>query len=451
MGLLTQLLNPDPEIFPIGHPYRRGYSSSEIRGVGGRATGNRGDKDRDRGFKPLQPLMDGKATKTDDAQDNKQDSRPLPSHPEAAVLRKSSSSSVHPRATAALSPSARPLSMQRTKSAVAVPVSSQIQTGSVSHTSIAAEGGGHETANGFGITNMKMIVNSNHSSGGYRPKGRPEDQELEDESGSEGEGIQVSKSVAQEKLKALAERRGIVAHGNQSTTTSNVGGADTNQKNQLGDEGDVPHWAKVSKSRPPNTRTRSHDQYPQSQAPDPNTNRRSLNAFHFGQMMTANPGHSTPIPVNHPYNLPLPPAPSTPRTTRRLMLATELSESLRRNLLWERQVSKVNLATAVRRTASSGGSRHSHLGSVQPLTTAPSMVQLLPKGTMAHANPGSPVRTEQGSSEGGGGIVKEWKTSGGAGDHPGPSVHDEKEKEHKREQAMARNRSWANNYHMAGW
>ena len=30
-------------------------------------------------------------------------------------------------------------------------------------------------------------------------------------------------------------------------------------------------------------------------------------------------------------------APQTPRTTRRAMLATELSESLRRNLLWERQ------------------------------------------------------------------------------------------------------------------
>ena len=51
-----------------------------------------------------------------------------------------------------------------------------------------------------------MIVDSNRSPGGYRPKGRPQDQELEDESGSEAEfGIQVSKSLAQEKLKALAE------------------------------------------------------------------------------------------------------------------------------------------------------------------------------------------------------------------------------------------------------
>jgi hypothetical protein len=65
-------------------------------------------------------------------------------------------------------------------------------------------------------------------------KGRPQDQELDDESGSEAEfGIQLSKSVAQEKLKALAERRGIVTYGNRSTTTTNRGGADTKQKDQL--------------------------------------------------------------------------------------------------------------------------------------------------------------------------------------------------------------------------
>ena len=476
MGLLTQLLNPNPEIFPVGHPYRRGNSSSEIRGVGGHATAGKGDRDRDRGFKPLQPLIDVKATKTDATQDKKLDTRPPPpSRPETTVPRKLSSPSVHSRATVAFSPPARTLSMQRTKSAAAVPVSSPVQTGSMSHTSNVVEGGGHRPVNGFGMTNMKMTVSSNHSSGGYRPKGRPQDQELEDESGSEVDGIQVSKSVAQEKLKALAERRGIVTHENQSTTTTKGGGADTEQKDQLGDEGDVPHWAKVSEPRPPTrtrshtakvskprppTRTRSHDQYPQSQAPVPNANRRSLNAFQFNQIMTSNPSHPTPIPFGHPYNLPLPAPPSTPRTTRRLMLSTELSESLRRNLLWERQVSKVNLAAAVRRTASSGGSRPSPLGGVQPLqplTTAPSMVQLLPKGTLAYPNPGSPggpvgpVRSEQGSSEGDSSIKKERRASGGAGDHPGPSVHDEKEREQKRRLAMARNRSWANDYHFAGW
>ena len=451
VGLLTQLLNPNPEIFPVGHPYRRGNSSSEIRGVAGRTNGSKGDRDRDKGFTPLQPLMDVKATKTEKIQDNNLDTRPPPPRPEA-VPRKSSTSSVHSRATAALSPPARPLSMQRTKSAVAMPVSSpHVQTGSMSHTFNAVEGGGHRDVNGFGTTNMKKVVSSNHSSGGYRPKGRPQDQELEDESGSEADiGIQVSKSVAQEKLKALAERRGVVA---------------------CGDEGDVPNWAKFSEPRPPTRtrshakvskprppiRTRSHDQYPQSQAPDPKANRRSLNAYHLSQMITSTPSQPTPIPVNHPYNLPPPAPPSTPRTTRRLMLSTELSESLRRNLLWERQVSKVNLAAIMRRTASSGGSRLSNLGGLQPLeplTTPPNMVQLLPKGSMTYPNPGSPVdsvRPRLGSSEGDA-TKKERRASGGAGDHPGPpSVLNEKEKEQKRSLAMARNRSWANDYHFAGW
>lgn len=51
---------------------------------------------------------------------------------------------------------------------------------------------------------------------------------------------------------------------------------------------------------------------------------------------------TAPVPLCYPYNLPAPAPPMTPRTTRRHMLSTELSESLRRNLLWERQVSRKN-------------------------------------------------------------------------------------------------------------
>ena len=92
--------------------------------------------------------MEVKSAKTDNTQDNRLDTRPP--RPKA-VPRKSSSSSTHPRA--ALSPPARPLSMQRTKSTVAMPVSSpQVQTGSMSHTSKAVEGGGHGAVNGFGIS-----------------------------------------------------------------------------------------------------------------------------------------------------------------------------------------------------------------------------------------------------------------------------------------------------------
>lgn len=463
MGLLTQLMNPNPEIFPVGHPYRRGYSSSEIRGGGGGGGANGGGREgvRDREVKQLQPLTDVKATKMDNVQDGRPD--PLPSRPEP-THRKSSSSTAgggalgHSRATAALSPPARTLSMQMTKSTAAMPVSSQVQVGTMSaNTSKAAAGGGHGVANGFGMLNMKITVNSGHSSGGYRPKGPPKDQELEDESGSEpesGGGIQVSKSVAQEKLKALAERRGIVTHGHRLTTTANDGGAaiGTDQRKQLGDEGDVPHWAKVSQPRQP-TRTRSQDQYQQGQAPNYNANRRSLNDVHFSQMNGSTSNHPTPIPVGHPYNLPPPAPPSTPRTTRRLMLSTELSESLRRNLLWERQVSKVNLAAAVRRTASGGGTRHSALGGVQPLTTAPNMVQLHPKGTTLHLDSESSANTKQGGSEGGGGGSKKERRASGGSIATGarPAAYDDNEREKRKKLAMARNRSWANDYHYSGW
>ena len=64
------------------------------------------------------------------------------------------------------------------------------------------------------------------------------------------------------------------------------------------------------------------------------------------------------------------------------------------------------------------------------------MVQLLPKGTMAYPNPGSP---ELRSSEGGGVKKERRAASGGAGDHPGPSVLNEKE---KRRLAMERNHTY---------
>ena len=83
------------------------------------------------------------------------------------------------------------------------------------------------------------------------------------------------------------------------------------------------------------------------------------------------------------------------------MLATELSESLRRNLLWERQVSKVNMLGGARR----GGLLGQRL---QPLTAANAQQD--------------PARDK-------------------AAD----------EREERKRAVMARNRSWADDYHYAGW
>jgi len=205
--------------------------------------------------------------------------------------------------------------------------------------------------------------------------------------------VSLSKSVAQEKLKALAAKRGIVAH------------QQTDRRDVIEQEEDpVPRWVRERSSAGPSSRvTSAGATLPRQQYPTPN-----------------------PIPVGHPYNLPPPTAPSTPRTTRRLMLQTEMSESLRRNLLWERQVSKVNLAS-VRRTASASG--QNVLGGVQPLTTTPSIVQLTAK--------------KAGATRG--------EVHGPAGPSDG-RVEGPEEREERRRQALARNRSWAaDDYHYNGW
>ena len=66
---------------------------------------------------------------------------------------------------------------------------------------------------------------------------------------------------------------------------------------------------------------------------------------------------TTPIPLHYPYNLPAPTPPMTPRTTRRQMLSTELPEGLRRNLLWERQVSRGSILRPRRQASLANSAR----------------------------------------------------------------------------------------------
>ncbi|GAA5954215.1 hypothetical protein JCM21900_006965 [Sporobolomyces salmonicolor] len=80
--------------------------------------------------------------------------------------------------------------------------------------------------------------------------------------------------------------------------------------------------------------------------------------------------------------------PQTPRTTRRAMLATELSESLRRNLLWERQT----------RNRVMGGAPRPPVVPGQPLPQRPSSTRLasppsaVPLSDTVAAAPTAPVR-----------------------------------------------------------
>jgi len=199
--------------------------------------------------------------------------------------------------------------------------------------------------------------------GKYRPRGRPDGAEMDDSDGEDDDNkLEVSTSLAQQRLAALVGpgRRGF-------------------PRRQHSD----PH-------------------------PQPSLTPNIVDHRVVDHPNMANPNNVSPIPLHHPYNLPPPTAPSTPRTTRRHMLSTELSESLRRNLLWERQVSKV------------GG---------QPYQRRP----------VSALNPGLQPLTS----------VNEGQASGsGSGDTDSPKPES---KEERRKKALDRNRSWADEYHYSGW
>ncbi|KAI0649558.1 hypothetical protein C8Q79DRAFT_520834 [Trametes meyenii] len=286
-GLLSQLLNPDPNIFPPNHPYRSSRSTQDMTQLGR--------------------------------------SGPTPM-------------------------------LQMSKSSVAVPLAAQVQVTAPAPPSAV----------------------DNTRPGGYRLKGRPQEEELEDTESDDDnpdDTIQVSRSLAQQKLAALANPN----------------------------------------RRRPTDRGLLSQQKEQQQH------------FHHQQMQEAGPRPglttiaSAPIPLNHPYNLPAPAPPMTPRTTRRQMLQTELSESLRRNLLWERQVSRVNM------TGRRGGGV---LGSgIRPLTAM---------------NGDGPVAAQQQQQ------VAAPSAGQGRPQGQGPQGNSD-DREERRRRAMARNRSWADDYHYSGW
>ncbi|THH12667.1 hypothetical protein EW146_g7481 [Bondarzewia mesenterica] len=219
------------------------------------------------------------------------------------------------------------------------------------------------------ITAQVATTNGAQDHRGYRLKGCPQGQEMEEDSDSGEEnpddGIQVSRSLAQQKLAALAD-------------------PSRRRNSDRGGEPSVPPVRPI-----------------------------------LHTVATA------PIPLDHPWNLPPPAAPSTPRTTRRQMLATELSESLRRNLLWERQVSK---------PAVGGMRRHGLLsGGLRPLTSTATT-------TPADATPAATTSSNETLQQ------TQQQDNG-----PEGSTNEIEDKEERKRRAMARNRSWADDYHYSGW
>ncbi|KAI3611626.1 hypothetical protein WG66_007784 [Moniliophthora roreri] len=279
-GLLSQLMNPDPEIFPANHPYRRGYSSGDVGMPKSGVTRL--------GIAPLTPV----------GAENGGNQYPAPNE-----VRKGGISAAAPPATAgprrgdAQIGNMRPQApgLQPSKSAVALPLADNVTAASVKDNTMGARprDGQQQKQNRVG------------NGGVYRPKRRPEDQEMEDtDTEEDDQPLEMSKSAAQAKLALVLGRKGAAKQQPQHQRPSILGRSTTD-----------PTSAQVL---PPSQIQRTQSQH----VP--------------GSTATT----TAPMPLGYPYNLPLAAPPSSPRTTRQLMLRKEMSESLRANLLWSRQLSR---------------------------------------------------------------------------------------------------------------
>ncbi|KAJ3967033.1 hypothetical protein EV361DRAFT_853426 [Lentinula raphanica] len=315
-GLLSQLMNPDPNIFPGDHPYRRGYSSGDVA-VGGR----NGSGIARLGIQPMSSITGNQETRS--AVSNLTNGAPRPSAarppPPAAATDISHNAGPTASGVSKIAP------LKPTKSAVALPVANSVTASSYKgDLNLLAE-----KVKGKGKERQKE---PNGSAGGYRPKGRPQDEEMEDESEDDREAYNISKSVV-EKLAAFADRQ--TAKKGSGSSRAGPPPALPLQSNLVA----VPHPQ----------RSQTHPE----------------------------PASTTPVqvpqPLGFPYNLPPAAPPSSPRTTRQLMLRDEMSESFRHNLVWFRKVNKDEFAGPRRKSSSALSPR------LQPLTAFPTVVHLTEK------------------------------------------------------------------------
>ncbi|PBL03283.1 hypothetical protein ARMGADRAFT_912072 [Armillaria gallica] len=117
-------------------------------------------------------------------------------------------------------------------------------------------------------------------------------------------------------------------------------------------------------------------------------------------------------PLGFPYNLPVAAIPSTPRTTRQNMLRTEMSESVRQNLLWSRYIHKQSVLGPRRKSSPSLPDR-------EPIATINPVVHLTKRA--------------------------DGRRSGGA-DAEREAVRKELQRVN-----LTRNKSWAAEYHPTQW
>ncbi|KAJ3909078.1 hypothetical protein F5879DRAFT_934560 [Lentinula edodes] len=317
-GLLSQLMNPDPNIFPGDHPYRRGYSDVAVGGRTGNGLARLG----------MQPMTN----LTANAGVRNHKSNLTTGAPGPSATQRGSTSAAESSTSVAASSVFKVAPLGPTKSAVALPIANSVTASSYK--------GDLQTIAGFPKGKQRQIEPDSNA-GAYRPKGRPQDEEMEMEEESEDDRDQayhISKSVAEQKLAAIADRR-----------TAKKGSSS-------------------AQAGPPAALPLHPHPYP---APQPHRSKSQYIANTHERIST--PPVQVPLPLGFPYNLPPAAPPSSPHTTRQLMLRKEMPESLRQNLLWSRKISNQEL-NGPRRNSSSALSP-----TLQPLTAIPTVVHVTKK------------------------------------------------------------------------
>ncbi|KAK1235055.1 hypothetical protein PQX77_001720 [Marasmius sp. AFHP31] len=331
-GLLSQLMNPDPEIFPAHHPYRSRYSSGDVAMPKGVARLGVAPLTPTTPAEDSKPLMDERERLIEQPL-QKERERSIEQHLQKEVKQGgiSAGAVVAPHAhvappsaqVAASPPAPRPAQPQRKSSAnygsIGRPAALGLKAGKSAAALPVADAVTAASVKDNGMVKPKKDgsnVKSPAGGGVYRPKAQPHDAELED-TDTEDSQANEAQSVVQRQLAIIA---GKAFKQNQRK----LSGAATRP--------DIPPRAVTDTTLP------SANAHVNIQANNPAASQIQRTQSQHVPGATAR----TILPLGYPYNLPLTAEPSSPRTTRQRMLGKEMSESVRSNLLWTRHLNRTD-------------------------------------------------------------------------------------------------------------
>ncbi|KAF5363188.1 hypothetical protein D9758_008333 [Tetrapyrgos nigripes] len=310
---LSQLMNPDPQLIPSA----QGKLVQQQQPVKG-------------GISMMAPPKDGQGQGQQPQGQQRQQVKDAP--------------------TTVRSPPSRMSALKPSKSSVALPVAAQVTAASVKD-SVLVKG-----------KEKERVLENVGSGSKYRPKGRPQDQEMETDSEDEGQTAMHGSVAVKERLERFLK-------------TSSAGSSKQQQPQQ-----NQP--SKQQPRRPPSLRQTQTEAAVSNQPASPT-------------VLPIQRSQSQIIqPLGYPYNLP-PVPPSSPRTTRQRMLREEMSESVRQNLLWHRQLSKAAVLGPRRRSSENNG-----LAPLTSISTVPPLVRLTKKKTPLDSPAGEQGGQEANSAEG---------------------------------------------------